>query len=356
MSTGHGVDVVIPLNWAMPFLLALVRRCVRVGALQESKAVAFEGLNTFTPDVNDPDTPAYAREAVTAKQELIERYFRRPPNKRINFTKFGIGSPFFCDWRNLMKDWSDTEDFYVLRDRKLLWLLQAGIRPLSSARSGGPTNRRSTAEQVDLQNFNEYRSCLVRIKVFMLCKGSPKEFAIVCAPTSEDLETFNSNKKWGGPVERRHDDPNETARLKLREDHLLKLKRLRRKRVRQKRARMEDDESESVSKKHVGGWNVDDCGAAGASHRKMISEQWERMSKLWLPENTRVRHSCGRQVMGYLTMADFSLSHAKGMGIGYVALPSLIEMIGRKSNIVLVRNVQTRQYRLATCDILDEYV
>lgn len=324
-----------------------MQRCVRVGALQETRTIAFESFDLNTPDVNDPDTSAYAMAALTTKQTLTEKYFRRPPNKRVNFVKFGIGSPFFCDWKNLTRDWSKTEDFYVLRNRDILLLLQTGISQTSSKKSRSAENSEHT--KVNFQELNQYKNCLVRIRVSMMNRGSPKDFAIVCIPTSEDLEKLKNNKNWTGPVEKCHIDSNEGARVTSRTEHLLKLKRLRRKRIRQKKA-LEDKVS---PQRYVGGSN-NDYSANSASHHKMILEQWEKMSRLYLPENTRVRYSCGREVMGYLTMADYSLTCAKGMGLGYVTLASLIELINNKSNIVLVRNIQTRQYRLATLDVLEE--
>ncbi|XP_018369451.1 PREDICTED: ribonucleases P/MRP protein subunit POP1 isoform X2 [Trachymyrmex cornetzi] len=301
-----GIDVVVPARWAMPFWLAFLMQCARAGGLQESRSIAFESLNPNTPDVNDPDSPAYIREALITKEQLTKKYFRCPPNRRINFVKFGIRSPFFCDWKNLMKNWSGNEDFYVLRNREILLLLQA------------------------------------------VGKGSPKKFAIICMPTFEDLNRIKTNKKWFGPVEKCHNDPNEKIRKALRKNHLIILKRLRRQRVRRKQVlknnalkllkepdKLNENERTIVS-----------------SHRKIISDQLVKMSELYLPKSAEVRHSCDREVMGYITLGNFSFSQAKGIGIGYITLISLLGMINEKSNIVLVRNPQTRQYRLAELNIL----
>ncbi|XP_012231195.2 ribonucleases P/MRP protein subunit POP1 [Linepithema humile] len=343
---GSGMDIIIPARWSMPFWIAFVMRCVRVGALRESRSVAFESLILNVLDINDPDSPAYAREALCTKEELTNKYFRYPPNRRVNFIKVGISSPFFCDWKNLTKDWSDVENFYVLRSREHLLLLQAGITsPVKKRYARLPAQ----VTKSDFQELDKYKNCLVHVKVSMVGKGSPKEFAIVCMPTREDLEKFESNKKWSGPVEKRHADPNERSRKILRKSHLMLLKRLRRHRIRLKKTLgdnvltlLEGPSGKLDEDKHL------DI----LSRRKIISNQLEKMSKLYLPECTDVRYSCDREVMGYLTMGHLSFSEAKGIGIGYVTLASLLKMMDKRSDIALVRNTKTRQYRLAKLSIL----
>lgn len=342
---GSGIDVIVPAKWAMPFWLAFLMQCARVGALQESRSIAFESLNPNIPDINDPDSPAYMREALITKEELTKKYFRYPPNRRVNFVKLGIHSPFFCDWKNLTKDWSGNEDFYVLRNRELLLLLQVNIYPAKN-RNAKLLDQNT---QFNFPDLNDYKNCLIRVQISMVRKGSPKKFAIICIPTSEDLKKIENDKKWLGPVEKCHNDPNEKIRKALRKNHLILLKRLRRQRARRNQALKNNALKllkECISKlnenKHI----------IVSSYRKIISDQSIKMSELYLPKCAEVRYSCEREVMGYITLGNFSFSHAKGIGIGYVTLPSLLGMINKKSNIVLIRNPQTRQYRIAELNIL----
>ncbi|XP_020293800.1 ribonucleases P/MRP protein subunit POP1 isoform X2 [Pseudomyrmex gracilis] len=354
---GNITDVIIPSGWAMPFWLALILRCARVGALRESRSIAFETLKRNTPDVNDPDSPAYMREASNTKEELTKKYFCYPPNRRVNYTKFGISSPFSCDWKILTREWSGAENFYVLRNRELLLHLRASICPYTKNKNSQLVQK----IQFDFQDIEKYKNCLICVYVSMIGRGLPKKFAIICVPTAEDLKTFENDKKWTGPVEKHHVDPNEKSRKILRKNHLTLLKRLRRQRVRQKRAlgnnllkAIENDLLKSL-KESGGGGKLDKCDHFNSlsQHRKIISDYLEKMSKLFLPECKEVRYSCDREIMGYLTEGHFSFSRAKGIGIGYVTLPSLFAISNKKSNIVLVRNTQTRQYRLAKLDILD---
>lgn len=333
----------------MPIWLALVQRCARVGALQESRSIAFESLNINSPEVNDPDSAAYMNEALSSKEELTKKYFRYPPNRRINFIKLGITSPFFCDWKRLMKDWSDDEYFRVSRQRTFLMLLQGRIRfhtPGKNNNTGRPQMQTTEADIQDIVYRHKYD--LIRVQVSME-KGVPKEFAIICLPTSEDLRKLEDDKRWAGPVEQCHADSNEATRKVSRKNHLLLLKRLKRQRVRQKKSlgtnmlkllkKSTDILDKSVDSKSV-------------LLPKIISEQSNKMSKLYLPECTKVRYSCDREVMGYITAGNFSFIRAKGIGIGYVTLLSLMELIRLRSNIVLVRNTQTRQYRSAILNVL----
>ncbi|XP_011269847.2 ribonucleases P/MRP protein subunit POP1 [Camponotus floridanus] len=349
LGLGSRIDIIIPSRWAMAFWIALIMRCARVGALRESKLIAFESLATYVPDINDPDTPAYTREALMRKEELINKYFSYPPNRRNNFIKFGIHSPFFCDWKNLTKGWSDVEDFHVLRHFRPLALLKIEIE-IPVKRKNARSKSTVQESEFNFQEFDEYKNCLVQVQLSMMGKGTPEEFAIICMPTHEDLEGFENNKKYAGPLEKCHIDPNEKSRKILRKEHLMQLKRLRRRRVERKKKLQDNVLPEEFDVIH----DTINC-AKLSEHRKMISDYAKEMRKLYLPESTEVRHSCDREVMGYVTIGGYSFLRAKGIGIGYVTLPSLLEIIRKKSNFVLVRNTKKRQYRLAQLDILLDF-
>ncbi|XP_039308370.1 ribonucleases P/MRP protein subunit POP1 isoform X2 [Solenopsis invicta] len=343
---GSGVDVIVPGRWAMPFWLAFIMQCARVGALRESRSIIFESLNSNASDIIDPDSPAYMREALLTKKELTNKYFCYPPNRRVNFVKLGICSPFFCDWKNLTKDWSGNENFYILRNQELLLHLQANICFVQNKN----TKLLAQNTQSDFTNLNDYKNCLICVQISMIGKGSPKKFAIICMPTTEDLMKFENDKKCLGPVEKCHNDPNEKVRKTLRKNHLMLLKRLRRQRVRLNRA-LKNNALKLLEEESIGKLN-ESKRVTISSHRKIITDHSVKMSEMYLPKCTEVRYSCDREVIGFITLGDFSFSQAKGIGMGYITLPSLLEMINKKFNIVLVRNIQTRQYRLAELNIL----
>ncbi|XP_076281609.1 POP1 ribonuclease P/MRP subunit [Lasioglossum baleicum] len=344
------IDIVLPAGWAMPFWLACIFRCVRVGALRESKSIAFEYENVKSPDTNDPDTPAYAREASSTKEELIDKYLRYPPNRRVNFTKLRIVTPFYCEWRTLMKEWTSVEDFFVLRDRKLLQLLQDNLAAEENNRSKRNKLQR-TKSSPDFENSFANRNCLIRVKVSLLKKGCPKRFAIICMPTAEDIKKYRNDRNWSGPVEKLYPDPNETTRKSLRKNHLALLKRLKKQRIRHRKALGDKLRQMLNNDLQILNYESRRKNLLEAS-REAVKNQSEKMSQLYLPDYDVVRCSCDREVMGYVTTGDFSFAQAKGIGLGYTTLNSLLELMNKKYPFVLVRNTQTRQYRIAKLEVI----
>ncbi|XP_014210290.1 ribonucleases P/MRP protein subunit POP1 [Copidosoma floridanum] len=355
---GSGVDVVLPAGWSMPFWLSLILRCAKAGGLRESKAIAYENSNLNVPAINHPDTDAYQMEAKLEKMKLIEKYFRLPPNKRVNFIKFGITSPYFCEWKLLMKEWNDSPDFYILRNQQVLSLLNAKMSSdLERKRKIAKREVDESKLLTDVDHFLGNKNCFVPVKVSVERKGTPKNFSIICIPTQEDLTKFKENKKWSGPLESLKKDLNEEKRRNSRKDHQALLRRLRRQRVRAKKkmafasANIPVKHSKEVA--HLNKIRKLVKKTLVNNNRTIIDKQAQTMADLYLPKCTSVRHSCDREVIGYITQGGFSFSEAKGVGLGYVILSSVLSMIKEKSNIILIRNTSTRKYRVCKLEILN---
>ncbi|XP_016843556.1 ribonucleases P/MRP protein subunit POP1 [Nasonia vitripennis] len=357
LDFGSGIDIVFPTGWAVPFWLALIMRCARPGGLRESKSIAYESSNLNVPTINHPDTKAYRVEAEEEKLRLTQKYFKLPPNKRTNYIKFGISSPFFCEWNMLVKEWTGVDTFYVLRDYKILSILGTKLcqdleRKRKIAKKEGQEDRSSQ----DVENFIENKNCLVPVRVTAGSKGLSKDFSIICLPTEEDLAKYKEDKKWCGPVESFKVDPNEEKRKTLRKEHIASLKRLRKQRVRAKKkienegCNMPIENTEEV--KHFNKLRDLVKKKLGDSNKTLIDNQAQMMSSLYLPKCTGVRHSCDREVIGYVTQGGFSLSEAKGVGLGYIVLLPAINLIKEKTNMVLTRNPTTRKYRICKIEIL----
>ncbi|XP_015190364.1 PREDICTED: ribonucleases P/MRP protein subunit POP1 [Polistes dominula] len=348
---GSGIDIIIPSRWAMPFWLGFILRCARVGALRESKLIALETLNTNSPDINEPDTSAYKKEALITKEKLEKKYFRYPSNRRVNFTKFAISSPFYCQWNILMKEWSGKEDFYILRNRTTLNQLQMNLSSIKSKK------RKIPISKINLDDALNNENCLIRVRISTVNKGCLRTFAIICEPTDSDLQQLKNNKRWSGPTEKLNKDPNESRRKILRKNHLLLLKRYRKQRIRHRKM-LENKISNTFDEIIKGKNDVVEIKNLRQKllnkSRKAVLEHFQIMSKLYLPDCKEVRKSCDREVMGYVTQGHFSLSIGQTIGIGYVTIQSVISMINRQSNIVLVRNNRTRKYRCAHLEILFE--
>lgn len=270
------------------------------------------------------------------------RFFKKPQNKRPNYTKLAIESPFLCRWSQLVKDWSNSNsdsihvDFYVLREKLSLTTIRQILQrklPFSALSVPHP-------------------DCLIPVHLTMSSRGSPDNCSIICLPKASDLKR-NVRKLKTLDTEPVHTEPLRTdahkkERKLLRSLHLKLLKRLRRRRVRAKRILQETAEKRVL--------------IARPETAKLVAEQLERMRELWLPKSTAdVRNQCSREVFGYLTQANFGLSEATVAGVGYITLQGLRKLVvtsdkamGSKKGAcqVLVRGTQTRHYRLASLTVL----
>lgn len=260
----------------------------------------------------------------------ICRYFKLPQNKRPNYTKLSINSPFKCHWSQLVKEWNNNNvndrEFYVLRDPAHLQMIQKSLetcRPICT---------------IDLPT-----NCLVPITLTMDSRGTLENNSLICLPKPSDLkrdfrkkQTFDSEPVYEEPLKV---DENENERKALRLSHLKLLKRLRRRRVRVKRRKQETSDKRVLIAKP---------GTA-----KLIRDQMNKIRELWLPENqATVRNQCSREVLGFVTFSNFSFIEATVTGTGYITLNSLAKLITNcgkaKGNVrVMVRSTNSRQYRLA---------
>ncbi|XP_043273551.1 ribonucleases P/MRP protein subunit POP1 [Venturia canescens] len=349
-----GIDIIIPSGWSMPFWQSFILRCARAGGLKESRLLAFERAEVDSPEIHQPDIPSYAREALTTMNQLRTKYFRYPPNRRVNFTKFAITSPFYCEWSILMKEWTNSEKFNVLRDRALLEILvksfsrfpvRGKTKNLNGQKSFVSTPE-STSQVLDRALF-AHSNWLVPVKLTLRGKGRARNFAIICTPSSEDLEALRKNKNWSGPVQKLMPDHNKQERNTLRKSHKKILKRSNRRRNR----------CETLAQGAANAFNLKKRqNKSGISIEKNFSlkkKYQEKMEELYLPKCEKVRNSCDRQIMGYVIQGDFSFNDARGTGIGYVTLNSLWNIIDLRIDDVLVRNTQTRQYRFARIEVLN---
>lgn len=85
----------------------------------------------------------------------------------------------------------------------------------------------------------------------------------------------------------------------------------------------------------------------------VLNEYKQKMRQLWLPEPTSIRNSCSREVIGFVTNGGFSFSTGHNSAIGYIVLGCLPTIFSSKcKNRVLIRNTNSRQYRLAQLELV----
>ncbi len=93
----HGYTLVLPVGWSMAFWSSLTYTGTRVGGQRERQTQAFEaGILYFPRDF--VFSKAYEGWAEEKEREEREKWAKKPPAKRVNFTKLGVRSPWKADW------------------------------------------------------------------------------------------------------------------------------------------------------------------------------------------------------------------------------------------------------------------
>ncbi|XP_055855952.1 ribonucleases P/MRP protein subunit POP1 [Episyrphus balteatus] len=328
LSYACGWDVIVPSGYGMSVWLSLIMCGAKPGGLREFESIQRElGTDQFLPD----SLPGI-KESAERQLELRVKYFRKPPNKRCNYRKNSICSPFKAPLGQLIREWSLTDkSFFILRDKELLKNLHLAISQKKSL--------------PDLPS-----SCLIQINLRMKTRGCPGDFAIICLPTNADFKRNLKRIKFekNDPIytEPLQKDPNEAERKKLRQNHKKLLKRMRGRRVREKRRKQEKTEGKITIRP--------------ANTSTLVMEQYKKMCELWLPENSAdisIRNQCSREVFGYVTRCEFSYIEATVAAIGYVTVPGLQKLMSvwkrakGSEKMVLVRGTKSRHYRFASFKI-----
>ncbi|XP_039544756.1 ribonucleases P/MRP protein subunit POP1 [Pimephales promelas] len=319
---GSGWDLLLPKGWGMAFWVPLVYRGVRVGGLHMSlKHSQFKGQPHFPHDY--PDCPAGVRFQAEQELELREKFKRRPPSKRTNYIKHGCLAPFRCPWQQLTEEWEElvslSEDtasrddtpFTVLRSLKELRLLSGWIRrrqrlrvtpdpPLTRLRvtPDPPLTRRGVTPDPPLTPAaasalqQECRRSLLWVRLRLLSKGQPALHAMVCVPTTSDLQLLRTEGQSSGPQEPRHTDP----------------------------------PSDPADPERV-------------------------LRGVCPPPLPGVVTHCSRTLLGWVTQGDFSLTSGCGEALAFISLTGLTHTLltqpQDQRGLVLLRNPSSLQYRFA---------
>lgn len=322
LGFNSGWDVIVPKGYGAIFWVSFIMWGARAGGLREDANTQREMKRPSF----EPDTEAGQVEAKTALVLAREAYFRRPFNKRPNYIKLAIASPFLSPWRQLTKEWQGQPDrMHVVRDRISLESIQLY---LSGKR-----------KHISL-DFESADSALVPITFRMTGRGNPGPNSIICLPEIAD----NVLSKAPVHTEPLKKDPFEVRRKKCRKVHLQLLAKMRRKRLKAKRElQMRSTKKVSITK---------------PMSEQLIADQHRRMCELWLPSTWKsIRNQSSRETVGYCTTADFSFVEARSSGTGYVTLKGLAKLSDSSSskrtpNHVLIRDPKSRQYRSATICVM----
>ena len=97
-----GVDLLVPAGWGMSFWQCLVFHGCRVGGYREHVQAMLE-QGQFPWILKSPDSMAGSAEADCIAEDMKSKHFALPPNKRVNYAKLGIASPFLPPWQILLQ-------------------------------------------------------------------------------------------------------------------------------------------------------------------------------------------------------------------------------------------------------------
>lgn len=322
-----GWDLIVPAGYGLSVWLNLIKFGAKAGGWKEHEMI----MSEIGKAVFDPDTMLGRKEADRISAMTREKYFRKPPNKRTNYRKISIASPFICPFNQLIKEWNGSAgNFYVQRN---------------------PSTLNDIHSSIIAKNFVELSldlNALLPVKINMISRGSPDNYSIVCLPNKKDVKfwTMTQNRQRKCPIftEKVVNDSCENERRILKFNHKKELKRLRNVRVREKR------KLQNAAEKFV--------KIAKPNSELMIKQQLQKISNLWLPHSSSsIRHQCSREVIGYLTDSRFTLNIGKVSGVGFITSGGLIELfkifqkLKKSKPFVLIRSPNSTSYHVATFTI-----
>jgi ribonuclease P/MRP protein subunit POP1 len=338
-----GYDLLVPAGWGMSFWQCLVfNGCRAAGDRELAQHSIEQGVAPLLHRY--PDSRAGQSELELNAESAKSKHFALPPNKRVNFAKLGIASPFQPPWAVLLKDWrSDNslcgpvplpEVVHVLREAELL-------RRLREDKLSGE----------DVEKFGDY---LVGVRLRIQGKGKLGENSLICHPSTQDLEVDG----FEGPMERVHEDDMEKERKETREMHQLTKKRLKR-----QWKKLKDKEVLMKTQSTALGKPLDEeklnLVTSNMNTVKKIREQRNhefgaKNEELWIGDFNTVRHSSKREIFGFITAANMSYTIGGYLGFGYVSLRGLLKWKELKNpkSLALTREVSSTQYRFSSLAIL----
>ena len=234
-----GWDVILPSCWGMCFWISLIYRGARPLGLNELNTCChLENLSPLFPR-DYPDTVAGRDEEVHTLSQCSSQYGRYPPDKRPNFGKLRICSPFLPKWAELMDstpnadstDFSQPEkkmkleekeqellevernrdevkisasvSFHVLRQFSLINVLEGFKSELFNNEALSLNFSDTLSRHCINQLLSKNPRCLVTVLCEVASHGRIPSQSLISLPTSSDISSYLSADGRGflGPCE-----------------------------------------------------------------------------------------------------------------------------------------------------------
>ncbi len=200
---------------------------------------------------------------------------------------------------------------------------------------------------------------LVPVTLELVGKGNASANSMICIPSADDVTAFKASDAFGGPEEPQHQDFHETLRKELRQKHEREKQSLRRKWKEAKDKLAEYRADCILNKIPIDGTEslkLQEEVKNLKSKREIANESFnEQMRSFWLPRiQGSLRHSCSREVIGFVTAGAYSLRRGHAFAVGLVVKKALDEFYltdRSKASLVLVREPSATQYRFARIHI-----
>ncbi|XP_076332758.1 LOW QUALITY PROTEIN: POP1 ribonuclease P/MRP subunit [Tachypleus tridentatus] len=226
----------------------------------------------------------------------------------------GTDYPILHDFSNSKSEMLDNFEFtsfFVLRGKRHLRVLKESCDfILQHKAKQEKANKLQKSDIVQrLQNHLEKIPILARsvvwVKVSLIGRGTPCQFATISIPTTDDITILHKDPKFGGPVEPRK----KTQRTKSTPE-------------------LKPGRNKQLWKK-------------------------EQLKK---PEVKDLLKS-SRKIIGFIETGGFSFVHARGIGFGYCAFIGIQKLLAvacenHAQPVVLVRDQNSFQYRFAMINVL----
>lgn len=179
---------------------------------------------------------------------------------------------------------------------------------------------------------------LVWVRVSLLSKGKPEPRAMLCVPTTEDLQLLSKERGSNGPQEPPH------------RDHFKS--RMKRRKKGPKKAATSSLSSDKTEGKES---DLPSASEPDPATSKDPNPSSGLIFGLWPDPLPSVTSHCSRVTLGWVTQGDFSLSAGCGEALGFVSVAGLLNTLANQPmehrGTLLLRNPTSLHYRFAKINI-----